>query len=114
MNNGTVLELNINSVLEAINQGYTKNKRSPMYNEQIGTLLERFNITQDACVDMFRNSPELRKAYKAKFGGTSASVAGKFKTVVLTGGSTPTPQPTEEVEVEEVEVEAYEEEDGLA
>lgn len=53
------------SFLQAINEGYVKNRKHPAVKAGIapGTLLEKFNISETACKTAFNKNKDLREAY---------------------------------------------------
>lgn len=83
-------------VFAMIEEGVTKSKKSPAYNEQIGTFLTRMNISQTACNNMFRDNPDLEKAYLKKHRPKSTT---KADVVIFADAGTPI-QPVEPETVE--------------
>jgi len=104
-----VIKLTKQAVVDLINEGCTKSKRHPKYNPEIGTLLERLNITQEACSKMFDASVEIRSAYRKKFGTAGAS-SSKADEVVFIDDDDTMPQVTPESEDQEEEYDEFEDE----
>jgi hypothetical protein len=75
----STVKLTKSAIIAAINEGCVKSRRSTAYNEEIGTLHERFNVKQGALARLFEANPDLEAAYKAKFGG----VGGKYDAIEL-------------------------------
>ena len=86
-------------VFAMIEEGVTKNAKSPNYSPNIGTFLTRMDIMQTACVAMFRKNPDLQKAYLKKNGGNKVA-SGRAEEVIF-GDEVATPTPTQEVEIED-------------
>lgn len=58
-------------VIDLINSGVTKDRRSEFFTEEKGTLIEKLQLTSNALKRLFDSSAELRKAYANKFAPTS-------------------------------------------
>lgn len=62
-----VMKVTKSQIIDLINQGVTKDKGSPYYRKEVGTLMEKLNCKQSAIVGLFKNNRDLQNHYLKTF-----------------------------------------------